>query len=148
MRKVILQFLGILICLLAGASISLACTCLHLRGDPSTGFKVASAVFAGKVIEINQVAQSGSRIKSRILAVKFRVEKSWKLIEKDVVTVLTSDTSSMCGFTFKKGKRYLVYAHEHRNEFSTDICTRTNLFMEAKEDLEYLNGKGLLKGKK
>ena len=148
MRTVILQFIGSLLFLVASASTSLACTCMHLRGDPAAGFAAASAVFAGKVIDITEGESSPLAPWLKTLAVKFRVEKSWKLVRKDVVTVFTVNTSSLCGFPFSVGERYLVYAHGLGTALSTDICTRTRLLLDAQEDLDYLRRKRLLKGKK
>lgn len=138
MRQVTLQIIGVLLCLIGSAGVTMACTCMHLRGDPATAFSSAAAVFSGKVLKITEGKEGlpGSGLKE--LAVKFRVEQSWKLIRKDKVTVFTVNKGSMCGFPFKVGERYLVYARGGRDKFSTDICTRTGFLLGMKEDLEYL----------
>jgi hypothetical protein len=148
MRQVILQFIGVILCLVGSASVSIACTCMHLRGDPAAAFTASSAVFSGKVLEITEgeSAMPASGVKE--LTVKFRVEKSWKLVRKDEVMVLTVNTGNLCGFTFKVGERYLVYGLGGGNKFMTDICTRTTGLIGAAEDLEYLKSKPLLKVKK
>ena len=83
-----MRLIGILLCLVGSAGVSMACTCMHLRGDPDGAFKRASAVFSGKVLKITE-GESSSPIGLKELAVKFRVEKSWKLIRKDEVIVTT-----------------------------------------------------------
>jgi hypothetical protein len=88
MRQITLQLIGILLCLVGSASVSMACTCMHLRGDPAGAFTSASAVFSGKVLEIAE-GESSSPSGLKTLAVKFRVEKSWKLVRKDKVMVFT-----------------------------------------------------------
>lgn len=147
MRQVTLQLIGVLLFVAGSASVSMACTCMHLRGDPARAFTTASAVFSGKVIEITEgeAALPGG---PKQLAVKFRVQKSWKLIRKDEVMVSTVNTGNLCGVSFTVGESYLVYAVGGGNKFFTDICTRTGSLLGAKEDLEYLKGRKLLKGKK
>ena len=140
------HLIGVILCLVGSASVSVACTCMHMRGDPAKAFSAASAVFSGKVVKITE-GETSSPIGLRQLAVKFRVEKSWKLIRKNEVTVSTININSLCGFPFEVGKSYLVYAIGGKDKFATDICTRTSL-MIPKEDLEYLESKPLLKGKK
>ena len=138
MRRMTLPIIGVLLCVIGSAGVTMACTCMHLRGDPAMAFSSASAVFSGKVLKITErkSALPGSGLKE--LAVKFRVEKSWKLVRKDKVTVFTVNKDSMCGFPFKVGERYLVYARGGGDKFSTDICTRTGSLLGMKEDLEYL----------
>lgn len=147
MRKVTLPLMGILLCLVGSAGQGLACTCMDRKGDPAYGFKSSAAVFAGKVIAINEVEPPALPGGPKDLAVKIRVEKSWKLVRADEVTVFTINTDGLCGFTFTVGERYLVYAYlgEH---LGTTICMRTGLLAYAQEDLEYLRHRGLLKVKR
>ena len=142
-----IQLIGVLLCLVASAGVSAACTCMHLRGDPAQAFTAASAVFSGKVVEITE-GESSSPIDLKQLTVKFRVEKSWKLVRQPEVMVLTVNMTNLCGFPFKVGESYLVYGRGGNNLFGTDICTRTTGLMSAKEDLEFLKHKPLLKIRK
>ena len=50
-----------------------------------------------------------------------------------------------CGFDFKKGNSYLVYAHEDGlftekgdNRLETDICDRTKMYTKPDEELKQL----------
>ena len=48
-----------------------------------------------------------------------------------------------CGYPFKEGERYLVYAHRNPNDKELDVRighTRTRPLSEAAEDLEYIRG--------
>ena len=147
MRQVMLQLFGVVVCLALSAGVSVACTCMHMRGDPDAAFKTASTVFSGKVLKITEGKSSMPASGVRELVVKFRVEKSWKLIRKDEVIVVTLNTSNLCGFPFEIGERYLVYAVGGGSKFMTDICSRTTQAPGAKEDLDYLSRKRLIKGK-
>ena len=105
MKQVTFQLIGILLCLVGSAGVSVACTCMHLRGDPAGAFKAASAVFSGKVLEITEGESSLPESGLKELAIKFRVEKSWKLVRKNEVMVHTVNTSNLCGFPFEVGHR-------------------------------------------
>lgn len=145
MKNFTLQLIGVLLFLLGSAGVSLACTCMHLRGDPDNAFRSASAVFSGKVLEITEGEPSPLLAELKMLTVKFRVKKSWKLVRTDEVIVSTVSINSLCGFPFKAGESYLVYARGGGNQFITDICTRTVQLPGTKEDLEYLRRKQTLK---
>ena len=44
-----------------------------------------------------------------------------------------------CGYDFKIGERYLIYAHQWgSNRLTTSVCTRTRPYAKADEDLEFL----------
>lgn len=118
---------------------------MHLRGDPDKAFTSASSVFSGKVLEITEGEPSPLLAELKMLTVKFRVKKSWKLVRTDEVMVLTGSINNLCGFPFEVGKSYLVYGQGGGNKFMTDICTRTTELICAKEDLEYLKHKQPLK---
>jgi hypothetical protein len=67
---------------------------------------------------------------------------TWKAAEGKEVVLYTANDSAACGYNFEKGKSYLVYAHsQKRGEekvLGTNICTRTALLSDAKEDLKEL----------
>ncbi len=56
-------------------------------------------------------------------------------------TVLTASQSATCGYNFKVGATYLIYARDADcgSCFSTHMCTRTRLLEDAAEDLDELN---------
>lgn len=60
------------------------------------------------------------------------MEKAWKGITQESVTVSTSSNSGLCGYNFKMGESYLVYTY---GEYSTSICSRTRQASGADEDL-------------
>ena len=147
MKNFTLQLIGVLLFLIGSAGVSMACTCMHLRGDPDKAYTSASAVFSGNVLEITAGEPSPLLAELKTLTAKFRVTKSWKLVRTDEVFVSTVSINTLCGFSFKVGESYLVYAHGGGNQFVTDICTRTVQMPGTKEDLEYLKRKRLLKVK-
>lgn len=128
---------------LLGADDVSACSCIvddrQSTGEQiRTSYKQAAAVFYGKVIAVKR--ESGSDevmdVELEFVTVKFRVEKSWKGQPTSEVIVRTAGNSAACGFAFKTGKRYLVYAHSNGNGLRTSICSRT---AAGSADAKYLN---------
>lgn len=122
--------------MLAGVESSLACTCAPSK-SASEELERATAVFAGKVIEIKRHKQS-SDLSARVEAV-FEVEKVWKGVNEKRVSIFTSSWSTACGYGFKEDRTYLVYAYGNAEaRLSTSICARTRRLKDAREDLREL----------
>jgi hypothetical protein len=122
--------------LMFGANTSLACTCAPAK-SAAQGLAGSTAVFSGKVVEIKRHKQAED-IFSRVEVV-FRVEKVWKGLERGTVSVFTSSWSTACGYGFKGGRTYLVYAHRNaEGKLSTSICSRTRRLKDARKDLDEL----------
>lgn len=135
--------LGLLIVtfLLLNTDTSFACTCVG--SQPVTqSLAQAMAVFSGKVVEIKRVkreSKPGQQINLRNVEVVFAVNTLWKGANQKVISVFTSSQSTACGYGFKEGRTYLVYAHGDAHEkLSTSICTRTRRLKDAREDLKEL----------
>ena len=62
----------------------------------------------------------------------------WKGSRLRDLVVLTPLQSSMCGYDFDEGQRYVVYAHIRESQPMTSICTRTKPAEEAELDRRYL----------
>jgi hypothetical protein len=97
--------------------------------------KQSKAVFSGEVVEVIADPQIA------YVEVKFRVEKYWKGVLTNEVTVVTGRGSGDCGYRFEVGAHYLVFAYGAGKKFGTNICQRTKGLAEAAEDLKLL-GKG------
>jgi len=130
------NFVSIAICaavFILSASEVFACTCVKPKPVKEV-YEYTSAIFSGKIISTRLSGKYGRKI-------IIRVEKSWKGKLPKTVTISTIAVGSMCGYTFTVGKRYLIYAGgDKATDLSTDICSRTSLLSEAKEDVEILNG--------
>ncbi|HWP42272.1 MAG TPA: hypothetical protein VNO14_03480 [Blastocatellia bacterium] len=117
-------------------SSGLACTCLPAK-NATEEIGRSAAVFSGKVIEIRR--DEGAKDLFATVEAVFEVERAWKGIEKKTVSVFTSSQSSACGYGFKRGESYLVYASEGREgRLITSICSRTRLLKDANDDLKEL----------
>lgn len=108
--------------------------------------KKSKAVFVGKVLEII-APNTPSGEPARVAEVKFKVQKLWKGSVAAEVSVFTANVCCICGYKFRVGGRYLVYAHGP-DKLSTDICTRTRKAVDAEIDLRVLGKAKALKGGK
>jgi len=103
------------------------------------------SVFLGEVVDIQdlfvQPEGSGPGYQLR-RAVLFRVKESWKGRSAPVILVYTGSGAGDCGYLFKEGGTYLVFAErllkserkilrEHKQALYTDICTHTELQSQA-----------------
>lgn len=117
---------------IAGSSTVFACSCVP-PGSPNEELEKYTAVFSGQVLSINR---AGYAYKSSY-KVNFAVEKAWKGVSEKNVVVSTATEGSICGFNFKEGERYIVYANGE-NSLSTSICSRTRSLATAQDDLSVL----------
>lgn len=124
--------------LLLGVRSSLACSCIPPK-SPSETLKEAAAVFSGKVLKIRR-QKTGSGSLSQVEVV-MRVETVWKGVDKTTIRISTASHSDACGYSFKEGNSYLVYAYGNAEDLSTSICSRTRRLSDAQDDLREL-GKG------
>ena len=117
-----------------------ACDCAY-PGAPCKAFANTPTVFAGRVTKIstiNRHTQSGDNYNDRL--VFFEVERSYRGWNANTAEVVTGWGGGDCGYDFREGVRYLVYAYPHpeTGKLYTGICQRTRRVSEASEDIEYL----------
>jgi carboxypeptidase family protein len=140
MRSVVLLLTVLIVVVLASQTAN-ACTCGG-TGAPCESFGMASAVFAGRVIG-DQVKEMPKKLDRTDIdwtprAVKFSVEQAFSGVVGTEVEVFTGRGGGDCGYGFEMGQRYLVYAYSYKDKLTTSICTRTQLFSRATEDLAFL----------
>ncbi len=106
----------------APAAYSCDCTVPKLRRD----YREATAIFVGKVVEVrfNQSSDDKTR-RLHPMAVKLKVEKSWKGVRSPEITVITNEAITVCGgFEFREGERYIIYAYE-KDLVTFNSCSRS-----------------------
>lgn len=140
MRSVIV-LLGFIITLSCASYNVNACTCGG-SGTPCESFGSADAVFAGTVVSARENERPKQRDRSEIdwspRAFKFSVEQAYLGVAGTEIEVFTGTGGGDCGYQFRIGQRYLVYAYRDKEKFTTSICTRTKPFVNATEDLAFL----------
>jgi hypothetical protein len=115
-----------------------ACTC-HPVSAPEAYWN-ASAVFVGRVVDVGLIDDASHRLPA--IWVRFRVNRAYRGVPSDgaYVIVLSAARPETCGYPFREGVRYLVYADRDADgdTLRTSICSRTRPTSAAAEDLVYI----------
>lgn len=112
--------------------------CMCARNDVRTEFASSDAVFTGRVLAISDPAV-GSSYGWYPRRVTLRVDRAWKGVESDTVVVRTGMGDADCGFRFRRGASYLVFAGtEDDGSLSTGLCDRTTRLWRAAAALRAL----------
>lgn len=116
------------------------CDCMG-PGTAQAARSHAGAVFVGAAESVRDtlvLEEPGRR--QTYMAVTFRVRSGWKGVRTRNVTVLTGFTT--CGYPFRQGESYLVYARRAPvggiRPLLTSICTRTAAERDAAADIRAL----------
>ena len=125
-----------------GALAVLACVVPHVRActcvptDFYAAFAGSDAVFLGEVLEISSPAPKHPDQ----VSVTVRVENAWKEASAPSTThVLTTSNGASCGFPFRVGARYLIYAKRWDGALWASLCSRTHETWPEDPDLDLLN---------
>jgi hypothetical protein len=118
-----------------------ACDCAD-PGPPCKAFANTPVVFTGRVVKIATIsvkAPSGDLYEDRLIVLE--VERSYRGSVSKNVEVVTGSGGSDCGYDFRMGEHYLVYAYPHpqSGKLYTGICQRTRPISDAGDDLDYLS---------
>jgi hypothetical protein len=123
---------------------ALACSCAG-SGQPCQAFGAAAATFVGTVTDVKtnqpKEGEKGEVVWGRRVF-RFTVLQPFSGVAGSEVEVSTGLGGGDCGYGFKRGETYLVYAYGGREGqgLATGICTRTRHVSDAAEDLEFLRG--------
>src|SRR5688572_21284027 len=121
-----------------------ACSCRFGGGPPCEAYWSADAVFAGKVIKQSifevKEGEGDSKYKYQKVLAHFSIEQRVKGIAGDELEIVTGLGGGDCGYNFKDGQRYVVYAirrDEYKGRLYAGIRNRIKLVAEADEDFAY-----------
>ena len=103
--------------------------CMVEPKSVKNALKKSAAVFAGEVFDIKK----GSNFSE----VRFRVERSWKGVVLEEISVLEADNTAESPH-FRLGERYLVFAGIENGTLITGNCSRTKKIEYAEGDLQQL----------
>ena len=110
-----------------------ACSCMS-RGPACQAFWKTDAVFDATVVGIRPLNQAeplpAGQVRFADKIVTLDVRQSWKGVEPGPLEVTTSGKGGSCGFPFKEGGRYLVFAYHGRRDarLEASICSLTQEF--------------------
>ena len=113
-----------------------ACSC-DSSGPPCQNAFQVDAVFIGTVQGISEIEGTAESPYRRRL-VTFTTPRVFRGRQGTTTQVMTGMDSGDCGYTFKRGMTYLVYAYQppKGGTLTTGICSRTRPIEEASEDLQ------------
>ena len=122
-----------------------ACSCASLAGSPQEraegAYSGATAVFAGEVIDVDGPPLAPVMSSGDPVVVTFRASGVWKGPKRETLEVSTAMSGASCGYEFRTGEEYLVYASEG---LQVSLCGETKPLSEADADLEALGAGGVL----
>jgi hypothetical protein len=111
------------------------------QGPPCVEYWRTQAVFIGVANRVVTVPNNPDLAFDPYFkaTVYFTIEEAFKGVGGTGVVINLDD----CGYRFKEGERYLVYAHRNNNSQELHVLagfTRTRPLSEAAEDLQYIRG--------
>jgi hypothetical protein len=121
---------------------AMACTCLFGGPAPCQEYWNTDVVFTGTPTKSARVNLSEEDHKYEKRLIRFSVTETFRGDQASEVEVITGLGGSDCGYDFRLGEVYLVYARrgEKDQRLDTGICSRTRLLAQANEDLAYIRG--------
>ena len=110
---------------------AIACPCAR-PGPPCQEFWNATAVFVGRVESLARVPPNG-------VSVTFKVREWFRGTPQEILTLRTMAGAAACGYPFRPGREYLVYAVSVAGtpDLTTSLCSRTQIIERASADVEY-----------
>jgi hypothetical protein len=104
-----------------------------------SAYRSADAVFDATVVRITlssrteTIAGRERRIEEKLVSVN--VHQSWKGAEPGALEIATARDGAACGYDFKKGRRYLVFAYRRTDgRLTVSICGSTREARSPKFD--------------
>ena len=140
LASLVLTVLGVVFLLPDCAS---ACSCAMLPGSQKEivdgALADSEAVFSGKVVKIDRPSLFKSS--AALETDTFRVSEVWKGPEQRTLEVHTALIGASCGYPFKEGQEYLVYAYTGKQGLQTDLCSQNKPLSKAEADLALLGNR-------
>ena len=128
---------AVFLLLAPGASPLHACQCMS-SGPPCQNYFQSDVVFVGTVRSITPVADDDYQSRLRV---EFDNAVPSRGVEGASVTVFTAEDAAACGYAFRRGERYVVYARRSNDgaRIHASICSRTRPLAEGSEDLKFFD---------
>ena len=142
--RFLVGFLVLVALMLASARDASACSC-GPSGPPCQNAFQVDAVFAGTVTRVTPLPDDGPPLRPnevripKTVRVEFSAVTGFRGLQSTRVSVFTAGSGPTCGYAFKEGESYLVYATRGPDGgLVTGICSRTRPLAEAADDLRFL----------
>jgi hypothetical protein len=135
MRLHAVAAVGIVLFVLSAPARAFACSCMT-AASPCSAIGAPGAIFIGTPVAVEPAV---GPLRTNRLRFRFTVERSIQGVATRTVNVETAADSAACGYPFKTGVSYLVYAHvSDAGSYSATICSRTGTLESRRDDLELL----------
>jgi hypothetical protein len=132
MKKLTFLTIALTILFFAATQIQASCS-IVIQHPPCAEFWRADAVFIATASDVETKPQRFQGVPP--ITARLTIEEVFKGDKEKEIVIESND----CGYQFKQGEKYLIYAHRHGNKLNVIIgTTRTKPLAEAAEDLEYL----------
>jgi hypothetical protein len=136
LASLVLTVLGVVFLLPPQCASACQCTMLPGGQDAERALADSEAVFSGEVVKI--APPSPWKSSATVETDTFRVSEVWKGPRQRTLEVHTALFGASCGYPFKEGQEYLVYAYAGKHGLEVDLCNGTQRLTEAEADLEVL----------
>ena len=119
-----------------------ACSCAFVGSKQEIAKQALSdstAVFSGEVLDVEKgppLRMLGFNTPSS--KVTLRVSEVWKGSGQEALELSTPSQEGVCGYSFKEGQEYLVYAYGKEEPFKVDLCSETKPLSKAGMNLQLL----------
>ncbi|GBG09384.1 hypothetical protein PAT3040_04028 [Paenibacillus agaridevorans] len=113
-----------------------ACSCA-ISDSVSEALNRNDAVFDGTVVASHTPRKwfSFSQSSADPVTWTFEAHEVWKGKVAPRITVTSAQSSASCGFEFREGQRYIVYARGTGDSLEVSLCSRTTLTSAGGSDL-------------
>ena len=112
-----------------------ACSCAE-PGPPCAAFWQADTVFLGRAMSIESTPRDRDSMNG--LRVQFSVQRMYRGGEAAQIAIHTSPGETSCGYPFRSGETYVVYANRSpQGTLVTTTCSRTRRASVGVDDLAY-----------
>jgi hypothetical protein len=118
-----------------------ACMCREEKMPFSESVASADAVFEGQVVALRMLEEPRHEEGTFVLKVlvSLRVLRSWKGVDGNLVNLLNGSGLGDCGYDFRLGGGYVVFAHRDKNgRLAASVCGRTIPLGDASKTLRRL----------
>ncbi|WP_054024846.1 hypothetical protein [Bacillus sp. FJAT-28004] len=113
-----------------------ACSCVKAGSVEESKIK-SDAVFEGTATSVKTSSITLFRSSEKAVKASFQVNEVWKGHVAPTIEVKTAESEESCGYAFKEGERYLVYATTTGKSLEA-LCSATLLHSEANEHIKQL----------
>jgi Tissue inhibitor of metalloproteinase len=120
-----------------------ACSCVDI-GPACQAFWKTDAVFDATVSAIESIGGTrdlgGRTFPFREKRVHLVVQKGWKGVEAGPLDVVTPGSGASCGYDFKNGGRYLIFAYRNPSDgrLQVSLCSATREYDGTGEAADFL----------